>query len=227
MSGTKLQVLVFDAYGTIYDVASVFARCEHHFPGHGKAISDLWRQKQLEYTWLRTLMGRYENFERVTEDGLKHTCRALSLELTAEIRRDLMNEYFELATYDEVPAALERLAARMPLAILSNGSPGMLEKVTEYNGLTSRFKAVLSVDGSRIFKPSAKVYQIAVERFNVPKEAIGFVSSNYWDAVGAKTFGFDVFWINRFKRVPDELGNSPDREVFTMNDIADWVEKSG
>ena len=115
MSDQNLKALVFDAYGTIYDVASVLARCEHHFPGHGQAISDLWRVKQLEYTWLRSLMERYENFELVTDAGLRHTCRALSLELTDAVREDLMNEYFKLAPYAEVPAALERLAARMSL----------------------------------------------------------------------------------------------------------------
>ena len=224
MNAGNLKALVFDAYGTIYDVASVFKRCEHHFPGHGKAISELWRVKQLEYTWLRTLMGRYENFERLTEDGLRHTCRALSLELSDAVLRDLMSEYFKLATYSEVPAALERLAAKMPLAILSNGSPAMLQKVTEHNGLTDRFQAILSVDGLKIFKPSPRVYESAVNRLGIAKEAIGFVSSNYWDAVGAKAYGFYVLWINRFKRVQDELGVAPDQEVFTMNQIADWVE---
>lgn len=220
-----IRALAFDAYGTLYDPASVFQRCEQLFPGHGEAISDIWRVKQLQYTWLRSLMGRYQDFHRLTEDGLRFACRSLSLELGDGPRRELMAEYFRLAPYPEVPAALERLQARLPLAILSNGTPEMLERVSEHNGLRDRFRQILSVDELQVFKPSPRVYQLAVDRLGVPAEAIGFVSSNAWDVAGAKAFGLRVFWINRFRKPPEELGERADHEVHSMDEIADWVER--
>jgi 2-haloacid dehalogenase len=224
MHAAELRALVFDAYGTIYDVASVQETCVRHFGDKGRALTDLWRVKQLEYTWLRSLMGEYEDFQAITEAGLRAACRALALELVEPARRDLMDHYFRLRPYAEVPLALERLARKRPLAILSNGSPAMLARVTEHNGLSARFRYILSVDTVKVFKPSPKVYELAVKAFGVGPEAIGFVSSNYWDAVGAKACGFHVFWINRFRRPREELGHDPDREVFTMDQVADIAE---
>jgi 2-haloacid dehalogenase len=221
-----LKALVFDAYGTLYDVMSVQSACERSFPGRGQALSELWRSKQLEYTWLRSLMGRYEDFEAVTEAGLRGACRSLGLELGEPARRELMDSYLRLSAYAEVPGALERLSRRRALAILSNGSPRMLEAVTAHNGLSGRFGAILSVDDVRIFKPSPRVYQLAVERLAAAPGEIGFVSSNFWDAAGAKSFGFYVFWINRFRRPREELGQSPDREVSSLTEIAELMENS-
>ena len=224
MTSPNLRALVFDAYGTLYDVASVQETCIRHYGEQGKALTDLWRVKQLEYTWLRSLMGKYEDFRAVTEAGLRAACLALGLDLGEAARRDLMDNYLRLKAYGEVPAALERLARSRPLAILSNGSPAMLERVTEHNGLTPRFKHILSVDAVKIFKPSPKVYDLAVQALGVAAGEIGFVSSNFWDAAGAKAFGFHVFWINRFRRPQEELGFRPDREVFTMDQIAELLE---
>ena len=226
MPTPSLKALVFDAYGTIFDVASVRETCERSFPDQGKALTDLWRAKQLEYTWLRSLMERYEDFQRVTEAGLRGACRALDLELGEKARRELMESYFRLETYPEVHGALETLSRRYSLAILSNGSPAMLERVIEHNGLSARFKAILSVDAVRIFKPSPRVYEMAVHRLGAAPHEIGFVSSNYWDAAGAKAFGFYVFWINRFRRPPEELGQSPDREVFSLTGISEVLQSN-
>jgi 2-haloacid dehalogenase len=220
MPTPSLKALVFDAYGTIFDVTSVQEACERNFPGQGKALTELWRVKQLEYTWLRSLMGRYEDFQKVTEAGLRGACRALGLELGDPARGELMESYYRLKTYPDVPAALETLSKRHSLAILSNGSPAMLARVTEHNGLTGRFKAILSVDAVKIFKPSPRVYELAVHRLGAAPHEIGFVSSNFWDAAGAKAFGFHVFWINRFRGPREELGQSPDREVFSMSEIS-------
>ena len=221
MSDTpRVQALVFDAYGTLYDVASVTALCDKHFPGHGSAISDIWRQKQLEYTWLSSLMGRYQDFWQLTAAGLRFACGALKLELSEEAFRELMENYLQLAPYAEVPAALKALSQRIPLAILSNGSPEMLLKVTQHNGFTPHLKHVLSVHELSIFKPSPRVYELAVKKLGVPKEQIGFVSSNSWDAVGAKAYGFHVFWINRFNRFEEQLGVTPDHQIRTLDEIA-------
>lgn len=217
--GFEIDALVYDAYGTIFDVYSVLEKCEKNFPGKGAAISEIWRNKQLEYTWLRSLMGRYENFWKITEAGLKFACRALELELSDEVRDELMDNYLHLKPYDEVPDTLEKLGKSHKQAILSNGSPDMLNKVVENNGLGGSLQAVLSVDELAIFKPSPQVYQLAVHRLGVPAERIGFVSSNCWDAIGAKSFGFKVFWINRFNRPLDEMGIFPDHQIQTLDQI--------
>ncbi len=215
----RLEALVYDAYGTLFDVYSVFEKCEKNFPGKGSAISEIWRTKQLEYTWLRSLMGKYQNFWELTDAALKFACRALELDLGANERAELMDNYLNLSPYAEVRDTLETLAKRVSQAVLSNGSPEMLASVVNNNGLTSFFQAILSVDELQIFKPAPRVYQLAVERLGVPAEKIGFVSSNCWDAIGAKSFGFHVFWINRFKRPLDEMGILPDHEIETLDQI--------
>lgn len=222
-STAPVQALVFDAYGTLYDVASVTALCDRHFPGNGSKISDIWRQKQLEYTWLRSLMGRYKDFWQITAAGLRFACAALNLELTEDVHRELMENYLQLEPYPEVSAALQELSGKFSLAILSNGSPEMLLKVTQHNGFTQYIKEVLSVHELSIFKPTPQVYQLAVERLGVAKENIGFVSSNAWDVAGAKSFGFQVFWINRFNRPEEQLELPPDHEIKTLDQIAPIV----
>jgi len=210
-----LKALVFDAYGTLYDVHSVVQRSEAFWPGKGATLSQLWRAKQLEYTWQRSLMRRYAPFSQVTREALAYACAALGLELGADRSDALMQEYRRLATYPEVPAALAALRVRK--AILSNGSPDMLEPLVKHSGLA--LDAVLSVDEVKIFKPAPEVYQLAVDRLGVGKEEIGFVSSNCWDALGARSFGFRVYWINRAKAPVDALGFQPDRIVQGAHEV--------
>lgn len=220
---TSIKALVFDAYGTLYDVSSVSALCDRHFPGNGPAISDIWRQKQLEYTWLSSLMERYQDFWQLTAAGLRFACGALKLDLQEDAFREIMENYLQLDPYPEVPAALEKLSGPIPTAILSNGSPEMLLKVTQHNGFNKFLKEVISVHELSVFKPSPRVYQLAVDKLGIEKENIGFVSSNSWDAGGAKSFGFQVFWINRFNRPQEELGFLPDHEIRTLDEIAPLI----
>jgi 2-haloacid dehalogenase len=212
----RLEALVFDAYGTLYDVHSVMRRCEGMFAGKGMELSRLWRAKQLEYTWLRSLMGRYAPFSTVTREALAHSCEALGLELTAERMEALMAEYNMLAAFPDAAAALARLKS-VKRAILSNGSPDMLEPVVAHSGLP--LDAVLSVDELGIFKPAPAVYDLAVRKLGTAKERIGFVSSNCWDALGAKSFGFTVFWVNRARAPAERLGFAPDRIVTSLDEI--------
>lgn len=207
----EVAALVFDAYGTLFDVHSVAKRAEALFPGKGAALSAAWRTKQLEYSWLRTLMERYEDFDRVTRASLDWALESLVLEADDAARRSLIEEYRRLATFPEVPAALESLARTRALAILSNGHPGMLEAVVDHNGLRGRFRGgILSVHAARRFKPDPAVYRIAEEALGVPRALVGFVSSNGWDAAGAKSFGFRAFWINRGGAPVERLGVRPD-----------------
>jgi len=210
------QALVFDAYGTLFDVYSVAQRCDSFWPGKGAGLSLAWRAKQLEYTWQRSLMRRYLPFSDVTREALGYACEALGLQLTAARMEALMSEYLTLATYPDVPAALKKLHGRK-LAILSNGSPDMLEPLVKQSGL--RFDAVLSVDELRIFKPAPQVYELAATRLKLSRENIGFVSSNCWDALGAKSFGFSVYWINRAAAPVDRLGFRPDAILKTLGDL--------
>jgi 2-haloacid dehalogenase len=221
---SPVRALVFDAYGTLFDVHSVVALCEELWPGKGAALSQLWRAKQLEYTWQRSLMRRYEDFGRVTEAGLRYACKALGLVLDGASCRRLMDAYLKLATFPEVPSVLAELKAmKLRLAILSNGSPAMLRPVVANAGLQGLIGTVISVDQRKIYKPSPEVYRLAVSRLRVPKMAIGFVSSNCWDACGAKSFGFRVFWINRTSAPVDELGAAPDHAIRSLAELPDLI----
>jgi len=212
------QAVVFDAYGTLFDVQSVVTQCEQLFPERGEALSRLWRSKQLEYSWLRSLMGRYEEFESVTQAALIHSCAALGLNLDSAGSRLLLDEYRRLATYPDVHDVLQSLH-RVKLAILSNGSRQMLEAAVRNAGLEPLFDAVLSVDPLRIFKPHPRVYQLAVDTLAVHSDRIAFVSSNYWDACGATSFGFRAFWVNRARVQPDELGHRPHRSLQRLDEL--------
>jgi 2-haloacid dehalogenase len=215
-----MDALVFDAYGTLYDVHSVVQRCESFFPGAGTRLSQLWRAKQLEYTWLRTLMRRYAPFSVVTREALAHSCEALSLKLGVTQMEALMAEYLMLSPFPEVAKALETMKHRK--AILSNGSRDMLEPLVRDSKLA--LDAVLSVDEVKLFKPAPEVYELAVRRLGVAKERIGFVSSNCWDALGAKSFGFRVFWINRAGAPLDRLGFQPDRVISRLTELDEVLQ---
>ncbi len=213
-----MKALVFDAYGTLFDVHSVIEACEREFPGHGTALSHLWRAKQLEYTWLRSLMFQYRDFWQVTESSLEYACRARGLTLEATAKSRLMDAYLHLAAYPEVRETLASLAGRQ-LLILSNGSPQMLSALVESSGLKEAFAHVLSVNAVKVYKPNPAVYQLAATRTKLDRGAIGFVSSNFWDICGAGAFGFRTFWINRTGATPDSLGYTPDTTVKSLSEL--------
>ena len=214
----SIQVFVFDAYGTLFDPHSIRTLADALFPGQGAALSQLWRAKQLEYSWLRTLMHRYEDFWSVTRDALGFSCHSLQLPCNEKQRDSLLDAYLRLETFPEVKASLERLANRR-LAVLSNGSPNMLRAVVDSNGLSNTFECVLSVDTLKFYKPHPAVYQQAADQLKVPKDAVGFVSSNFWDVAGAASFGFQTFWLNRAQLSADELGVTPTTTLQTLTDL--------
>lgn len=213
-----INALVFDAYGTLFDVHSVIAECEALFPAKGASLSELWRRKQLEYTWLRSLMGRYADFSAITGDALATACNMLRLELSGAAASRLMAAYLELRAFPDVTETLARLHRRK-LAILSNGSPAMLNAVVRHNGLDRVLDSVLSVDALAIFKPHPSVYAYAAERLQTPAAAIGFVSSNFWDVAGATSFGFQTFWVNRAQTAADNLGYQPAAVLSQLADL--------
>ena len=217
------KALVFDAYGTLFDVHSVITECEALFPGKGASLSQLWRGKQLEYTWLRSLMGRYADFSAITRAALSTACNVLRLELSDAAARRLMDAYLVLKAFPDVVDTLNRIHGRK-LAILSNGSPAMLDAVVRHAGLDQVLDAVLSVDALRIFKPHPSVYAYAAERLQAPVGAIGFVSSNFWDVAGATSFGFRTFWINRAGAAPDDLGYQPGAVLSQLTELPALLE---
>ncbi len=219
----RIKALVFDAYGTLFDVHSVISTCNQNFPDQGAALSQRWRAKQLEYTWLRSLMGRYEDFWQVTESALVFACKSLNVSCPPATRTQLMEAYLHLDPYTEVREALRALS-NYPLAILSNGSPRMLHAVVKSAGLEGVFSHVISVDEVKIYKPSPRVYQLASQKMSAAETSIGFVSSNSWDVIGAKAFGFWTCWVNRFAAPGDELGVTPDVTVKTLADLVDVLK---
>ena len=217
----EISALVFDAYGTLFDVHCVAALAESLFPGKGGALSQAWRTKQLEYTWLRSLMGQYEDFGRVTAASLEWAIASQRVVAGEGAKAALVDEYRRLAMFPEVPEALARLAAGRPLAILSNGEPEMLEAVVAHNGIRDLFRGgVLSVHPAGMFKPHPSVYRLAEEALGVPAPLTGFVSSNGWDAAGAKAFGFHACWINRAHAPPEQLGFPPDATLADLAELA-------
>jgi 2-haloacid dehalogenase len=217
-----IRALVFDAYGTLFNVHSVVTTCEALFPGKGAALSQLWRSKQLEYSWLRSLIGSYVDFNQVTREGLQYACKSLGLAYSESVLTKLEAAYRTLALFDDALPALQQFRSEHPalkVAILSNGAAAMLDAVVAHNKLDAILDAVLSVDEVGIFKPDPRVYQLACDRLQLNREEIGFVSSNGWDAAGAKAFGFTTFWINRATAPIEELGVTPDRLLKSLAEL--------
>jgi 2-haloacid dehalogenase len=209
----KPKAVVFDAYGTLFDVASVTEKAKLIAPDPGPLVA-LWRRKQIEYTWLRALMERFEDFEKVTLDALRHA--AAGLKLSAERAEAVAAAWLEVKAFPDV-AALAKLD--VPLTILSNGTARMLAAAVKGNGLEGRFRHVLSVDAVRTYKPSPRVYAMAPRALGLEAADILFVSSNAWDVAGAKAFGLRVAWCNRAKAPAEELGVAADLEIATLAEL--------
>ena len=221
----KIKAFAFDAYGTLFDVFSVTALCEQLFPGKGNALAQLWRAKQLQYSLLRSQMGRHKDFWQLTEDGLAYATKSLKLDLTPEKRKRLMEAYLSLAAFVDVKPGLAALRKDgLRLAILSNGEPKMLEAAAKSAGIYDLLDTIISVEEVKVFKPNPRVYNLALERMKVSNAELGFVSSNSWDINGAASAGLITFWIQRSAgEPPEELGFSADRVVSAITDLAPLV----
>lgn len=237
-----IKAVVFDAYGTLYDVQSVASVTEQAFPGYGEVITQIWRMKQLEYTWLRSLMDRHADFAAVTRESLRYTLDTLGLACEASTFDAIMDKYLHLDPY---PDARETLAALKGCkrAILSNGSQAMLDALVQNSGFKPLLDATLSVDAAQIFKPSPRTYALVEQKLGIAPGDVVFVSSNPFDASGAKSFGFKVAWIERatkaalaaemrhrqaigpltmFKATrlrPDPFGFDPDWTIATLSEL--------
>jgi 2-haloacid dehalogenase len=241
-----IKAIVFDAYGTLYDVQSVAAVTEETFPGYGEIATQIWRIKQLEYSWLRSLMRRYEDFSVITRDSLRYTLNVLGLQHQDAQFEHIMEKYLHLDLYPDARPALAALRSHK-LAILSNGSTGMLNALVRNSGLDRVLDATISIDAKRVFKPAPDAYALIEERLGIAPNAVMFVSSNPWDACGAKAFGLNVAWIERvtpeamalacvrsdlvtpltmYKAIRtqmDELGVAPDYRIHTLSELPGLV----
>lgn len=214
-----ISACVFDAYGTLFDFNTAAAKHRTELGDKADQLSALWRTKQLEYTWLRSLMGAYTDFWQVTGEALDYALAALGLDRPG-LKDRLMGAYLELGVYPEVPAMLKALkTAGMRTAILSNGEPGMLAAAVRNAGIDALLDAVISVDSVGVYKPHASVYRLAADRLAIPTRRISFQSSNAWDAAGAAYFGFRVAWINRFSQKPERLPAKPDAELRSLAEL--------
>jgi 2-haloacid dehalogenase len=244
-----IKAVVFDAYGTLYDIQSVAAVTEDAFPGYGDIITQIWRVKQLEYSWLRSLMRRYEDFSVVTKDSLAYTIRTLGLNYDEATFARIMDKYLHLDLYPDALTALAALRDKK-LAILSNGSSDMLDALVKNTGLDRVLDATISVDSKKTFKPAPDAYTLIEATLGTQPDEVLFVSSNPWDACGAKAFGLSVAWIERvtpeamalacvksdvvapltmFKALRtqmDELGVTPDHRIHSLSELPELVAAS-
>jgi 2-haloacid dehalogenase len=220
----SVQAIIFDAYGTLFDVYSIAALAERLFPGKGSAVAELWRDKQIEYTRLRTLSHTYKPFWEVTQDALVFTCRKLGLELTLDAQTQIMGQYAKLQAFPENLAILQSLKMKgLKLAILSNGNPEMLDAAVQAAGMSDLFTQVLSVHSVKKFKTAPEAYQLGPDTLGVSAKDTLFVSSNCWDVCGAAWFGYRTFWVNRSNAPLEELGITPNGQGQTLDDLARFV----
>ncbi|MFZ6759700.1 haloacid dehalogenase type II [Undibacterium sp. Ji50W] len=221
-----ISAIAFDAYGTLFDVYSISEQADKLFPGKGRALAELWRDKQIEYTRLRTMCSMYKPFWEVTQDALLFCCQKLGLELSLDAQNTLMGQYARLQAFPENLAVLQDLHRQgLKLSILSNGNLHMLQSAVDAAGMQGLFSHLLSVDAVKKFKTAPEAYQMAPDVFGVPAKNILFVSSNCWDACCATWFGYTTFWVNRQNAPLEQLGVTPHGEGRKLQDLIAFVEK--
>ena len=218
MNNTK--AIVFDAYGTLFDVNSAAEKCKDKIGDKWETFSNYWRTTQLEYTWLRSLMKRHKDFWQITEDSLDKSM--LTFKIDKSMRNELLNLYKELSTFPEVKSVLEELKKKsIKLAILSNGTPSLLSNLVKNSNLENLFDDVFSIEEVKIYKPDPKVYDIPINKYKVKKEEITFLSANTWDVSGGGSYGYNAIWVNRKNNVFDKLDYTPKYEVKNLKELLD------
>ena len=221
-----IRAIAFDGF-TIFDPRPVVALAEQLFPGKGAELGNTWRTRQFEYSWLRTLIGRYADFWQVTDEALVFAGHALKLDLTAATRAQLLQAYLEINAWPDARPVLESLRrAGIRLAFLSNFTVPMLDAAVRNSGLEGIFEGHLSTDRVRAFKPDPRAYQMGVDAFGMPREEIAFAAFGGWDAAGAKAFGYPTFWVNRAGQPVEEIGIAPDGIGATLHDLARFVRSA-
>ena len=216
----NIKAIIFDAYGTLFDVNSAAEKCRSKIGDKWESFANYWRKTQLEYTWLRSLMGRHKDFWQITEDSLDKSMQAFNI--NKAMKNELLDLYKILSPYPEVKETLEKLKEkRYKLAILSNGTPALLNELVKSNGLQNLFDDIFSIEEVKIYKPSSKVYDMPVKKYSIKNEEVAFLSANTWDVSGGGNYGFTSVWVNRNKNIFDNLDYKPKNEISGLNQLID------
>ena len=216
----NIKAIIFDAYGTLFDVNSAAEKCKSKIGDKWESFANYWRKTQLEYTWLRSLMGRHKDFWQITEDSLDKSMQAFNIDKA--MKNELLDLYKILSPYPEVKETLEKLKEkRYKLAILSNGTPAVLNELVKSNGLQNLFDDIFSIEKVKIYKPSSKVYDMPVKKYSIKNEEVAFLSANTWDVSGGGNYGFTSIWVNRNKNIFDNLDYKPKNEISGLNQLID------
>jgi 2-haloacid dehalogenase len=219
----NIKAIIFDAYGTLFDVNSAAEKCKDKIGDKWEAFANYWRTTQLEYTWLRNLMKRHKDFWQITEDSLDKSIRVFKIDNS--MRDELLDLYKILSPFEEVPKVLKSLKEKnFKLAILSNGTPSLLNELVRSNNLNNLFDDIFSIEEVGVFKPDSKVYDMPVKKYKIEKNEITFLSANTWDVSGGGNYGYNSIWVNRNNNIFDKLDYSPQNEIKNLNDLLDITE---
>ena len=218
----NIKAIIFDAYGTLFDVNSAAEKCKDKIGGKWEDFANYWRTTQLEYTWLRSLMNRHKDFWKITEDSLDKSMKFFKIDNS--MRNDLLDLYKVLSPFSEVKETLNKLKKKdFKLAILSNGTPSLLENLVKNNNLENIFDDIFSIEEVRIFKPDSKVYELPVNKYNIKKDEILFLSANTWDVSGGGNYGYNSVWVNRNKNIFDNLDYQPLDEIHDLSELLEII----
>ncbi len=218
----NIKAIIFDAYGTLFDVNSAAKKCKDKIGNKWEDFANYWRTTQLEYTWLRSLMNRHKDFWQVTEDSLDKSMKAYKID--SSMRNELLDLYKKLSTFPEVKEALNNLKERnYKLAILSNGTPVLLNELVKSNNLDNIFDDIFSIEEVRIYKPDSKVYDLPIKKYQIQKDEVAFLSANTWDVSGGGNYGYSAIWVNRNKNFFDNLDYKPENEVENLKQLLNIV----
>ncbi len=218
----NIKAIIFDAYGTLFDVNSAAEKCKDKIGDKWEGFANYWRTTQLEYTWLRSLMNRHKNFWQVTEDSLDKSMKAF--EIDSSMRNELLDLYKKLSTFPEVKEVLNNLKKKdYKLAILSNGTPALLNELVKNNNLDNIFDNIFSIEEVGIYKPNSKVYDLPIKKYQIKKEEVAFLSANTWDVSGGGNYGYSSIWVNRNKNIFDNLDYKPENEVENLKQLLDII----
>ena len=216
----NIKAIIFDAYGTLFDVNSAAEKCKDKIGDKWESFANFWRTTQLEYTWLRSLMKRHKNFWQVTEDSLDKSMKAYKID--SSMRNELLDLYKILSPFTEVPEVLKSLKEKdFKLAILSNGTPTLLDELVKSNNLENLFDDLFSIEEVRIYKPDSKVYDLPIKKYQIQKNEIVFLSANTWDVSGGGNFGFNSIWVNRGNNIFDNLDYKPRHIIKNLSELVD------
>ena len=218
----NIKAIIFDAYGTLFDVNSAAEKCKERLGDKWKGFANYWRTTQLEYTWLRSLMRRHKDFWQITEDSLDKSMNFYNIDNA--MRSELLNLYKVLSPFTEVRDALNKLKqSNYKLAILSNGTPDLLNELVVSNGLKDIFDDIFSVEEVGIFKPDSKVYDLPINKYNIEKSEVLFLSANTWDVSGAGNYGYNTVWVNRNNNIFDKLDFEPNKQISNLSELLDLI----